>query len=100
MIFLASEMVRQTPSPTTLLVLLLDPGSEIRDPGWIKISIRDLGSEINIPDPQHCLLGIVVVVLEVLLISGKSFVSAGDTAPVNAAVMNPMSTKVMRYRIT
>jgi hypothetical protein len=23
-----------------------DPGSEIRDPGWVKI-------RINIPDPQH-----------------------------------------------
>jgi hypothetical protein len=28
---------------------MLDPGSEIRDPGWIK-----LGSGINIPNPQHC----------------------------------------------
>ncbi len=26
-------------------------GSEIRDPGWVKIRIR-----INIPDPQHCSL--------------------------------------------
>jgi hypothetical protein len=30
-----------------------DPGSEIRDPGWVKIRIRDPGSWINIPDPQH-----------------------------------------------
>jgi hypothetical protein len=29
-------------------------GIGIRDPGWIKIRIRDLGSGINIPDPQHC----------------------------------------------
>ncbi len=30
-------------------LLFLDPGSEIRDPGWVKS-----GSGINIPDPQHC----------------------------------------------
>jgi hypothetical protein len=30
-------------------------GSGIRDPGWVKIRIRDPGSEINIPDPQHCI---------------------------------------------
>jgi hypothetical protein len=30
-----------------------DPRSEIRDPGWVKIRIRDTGSGINIPDPQH-----------------------------------------------
>jgi hypothetical protein len=29
-------------------------GSEIRDPGRVKIRIRDTGSGINIPDPQHC----------------------------------------------
>jgi hypothetical protein len=35
--------------PPPLLVLLLDPGSEILHPGWIKkIKIRD-----NHPDPQH-----------------------------------------------
>jgi hypothetical protein len=28
-------------------------GSEIRDPGWVKIRIGDRGSGINIPDPQH-----------------------------------------------
>jgi hypothetical protein len=33
-------------------VALLDPGSEIQDPGWVKK--QDPGSEINIPDPQHC----------------------------------------------
>jgi hypothetical protein len=37
------KMVRQKKIPPTLLVLLLDPGSEIRDPGWIKIRIRDPG---------------------------------------------------------
>jgi hypothetical protein len=26
-----------------LLLLFSDPGSEIRDPGWVKIRIRDLG---------------------------------------------------------
>jgi hypothetical protein len=30
-----------------------DPGSEIRDPGWVKIRIREPGSGINIPDPPH-----------------------------------------------
>ncbi len=28
---------------TSLLLLFLDPGSEIRDPGWVKIRIRDPG---------------------------------------------------------
>jgi hypothetical protein len=36
------------------LLLFLDPGSEIRDPGWVKIRIRDPGSGINIPDSQLC----------------------------------------------
>ncbi len=31
---------------SSLLLLFLNPGSEIRDPGWVKIRIRD-------PDPQH-----------------------------------------------
>ncbi len=31
-----------------LSLLFLDPGSGIRDPGWVKS-----GSGINIPDPQH-----------------------------------------------
>ncbi len=30
-----------------LLLLLLDPGSEIRDPGWIKIRIRDPESTLE-----------------------------------------------------
>jgi hypothetical protein len=38
------KMVRQKfffhPS---LLLLFFDPGSEIRDPGWVKIRIRDPG---------------------------------------------------------
>ncbi len=45
-------------SPLSLL-RFLDPGSEIRDPrtgirdlGWVKN--QDLGSGINIQDPQHC----------------------------------------------
>jgi hypothetical protein len=32
-----------------------DPRSGIQDPGWVKIRIRDPGSGINIPDPQHCI---------------------------------------------
>ncbi len=36
--------------PPPLLVLLLDPGSEIRDP---RSGIRNPRSGINIPDPQH-----------------------------------------------
>jgi len=35
----------------------MDPGSEIRDPGWGKIPIRHPGSGINIPDPQHWFQG-------------------------------------------
>jgi hypothetical protein len=30
-------------------------GSWIRNPGWVKIRIRDPWSGIIIPDPQHCL---------------------------------------------
>jgi hypothetical protein len=37
-----------------LLELLLDPGSEIRDPGTGRDKNQDPGSRINIPDPQHC----------------------------------------------
>jgi hypothetical protein len=29
-------------------LLFLDPGSEIRDPGWVKIRIRDPGSTSRI----------------------------------------------------
>jgi hypothetical protein len=36
----------------SLLLRFLDPGSEIRDPGWVKN--QDPVSRINIPDPQHC----------------------------------------------
>jgi hypothetical protein len=44
-------------SPSFFVALV---GSRIRDgnnqdSGWIKIRIRDLGSGINIPDPQHWL---------------------------------------------
>ncbi len=49
MIFVTTKMVGQK-IPPPLLVLLLDPGSEIRD----RIDKnQDLGSGINIPDPQH-----------------------------------------------
>jgi hypothetical protein len=50
-----SKMTRldnKVPPPPPLSLLLLDPSSGIRDPGWIKTP----GSGINIPDPQHCLL--------------------------------------------
>jgi hypothetical protein len=30
-------------SPLSKFYLSLDPGSEIRDPGWVKIRIRDPG---------------------------------------------------------
>jgi hypothetical protein len=31
-----------------------DPRSGIRDPRWVKVRIRNPGSGINIPDPEHC----------------------------------------------
>ena len=37
----------------SLLLLFLDPGSEIRDPGSGMGKNQDPGSGINIPDPQH-----------------------------------------------
>ncbi len=37
----------------SLLLLFLDPGSEIRDPGSEMGNNQDPGSGINIPDPQH-----------------------------------------------
>jgi hypothetical protein len=43
----------------SLLLLFLDPGSEIRDPGSGMGKNQDPGSGINIPDPQHCLALIV-----------------------------------------
>jgi hypothetical protein len=39
----------------SLLLLFLDPGSEIRDPEWVSKN-QDPGSGTNIPDPQHCFL--------------------------------------------
>jgi hypothetical protein len=38
----------------SLLLLFLDPGSGIRDPGSGMGKNQDPGSGINIPDPQHC----------------------------------------------
>jgi hypothetical protein len=38
----------------SLLLLFLDPGSEIRDPGSGVGKNQDPGSGINIPDPPHC----------------------------------------------
>ncbi len=35
----------------SLLLLVLDPGSEIRDPGWVKN--QDPGSGMKIPDPPY-----------------------------------------------
>jgi hypothetical protein len=35
------------------------------------------GSGINIPDPQHCLQGTVVVLLEALLVGGKALSQPG-----------------------
>jgi hypothetical protein len=43
------KFVATSPS---LLLLFIDVGSEILDPGWVKK--QDPGSGINIPDPQHC----------------------------------------------
>jgi hypothetical protein len=37
----------------SLLLLFLDPGSEIRDPGSGMGKNQDPGSGINIPDPPH-----------------------------------------------
>jgi hypothetical protein len=39
----------------SLLMLFLDPGSEIRDPGWVKIRIRDPGQTsgaLDTPGPK------------------------------------------------
>ncbi len=41
MVFLATKNGRTKNFPPFSLVLLLDPGSGIRDPGWIKIRIRN-----------------------------------------------------------
>jgi hypothetical protein len=41
-----SDPESRIPNPyffTCLLLLFLDPGSEIQDPGWVKIRIRDPG---------------------------------------------------------
>ncbi len=38
----------------SLLLLFLDPGSEIQDPGIGMGKNQDPGSGIKIPDPQHC----------------------------------------------
>jgi hypothetical protein len=38
----------------SLLLLFLDPGSEIRDPGWVKIRIRDPGLTSRIRNTEIC----------------------------------------------
>ncbi len=40
-------------------MLLLDSGSEIQVPGWIKSE-----SGINIPDPQHCFIFLLILFQE------------------------------------
>jgi hypothetical protein len=51
MLFVATKMIgKKFPS---LLVLLLYPGSLIRDPGSGMDKNQDSGSGINISDPQH-----------------------------------------------
>ncbi len=44
--------------------LILDPGSEIRDPGWVKIRIRDPGLTSRI---RNTVSGIVFVFADVRL---------------------------------
>jgi hypothetical protein len=46
----------------SLLLLFLDPGAGIRDPGSGMGKNQDPGSEINIPDPQHCSKTVLKVV--------------------------------------
>ncbi len=55
-IFLAIEKGR-TPNffHSSLVLMFLDPGSEIRGPGSGMDKNQDLGSGINIPDPQYWL---------------------------------------------
>ncbi len=45
--------------PLPLLVLLLDPGSRIRDSASVMDKIQDPGSGISIPHPHHCLEEII-----------------------------------------
>jgi hypothetical protein len=42
-----------------LSLLFLDPGSEIRDPGWIKIRIRNTGGRDADSNPDLCLFEIL-----------------------------------------
>jgi hypothetical protein len=49
--------------PYPLLVLLLDPGSVIRDPRWIKIRIRDPGKTSLIRNTVHMMITSVGTVL-------------------------------------
>jgi hypothetical protein len=44
----------------SLLLLFLDPRSEIRDPGSGMGKNQDPGSGINIPDPQHWFLNALI----------------------------------------
>jgi hypothetical protein len=57
------------------LMRIRDTQSVIRDgdssdPGWKKSRIRDPGSGINIPDPQHCYLGMFMVEADSILFCG------------------------------
>jgi hypothetical protein len=51
--FVATKKGKTTIPPP--LLLLLDPGFEIRDPGSGMDKNQDPGSGLNIPGPQNCL---------------------------------------------
>ena len=50
----------------------------IRDPEWVKIRIRDTGSGINIPYPQHCSKGSVWVSIWKVPVPYPYIVTAGS----------------------
>jgi hypothetical protein len=62
-------MTKKILNPSLLLLFLdpesgiRDPGSEIRDPGSGMGKNQDPGSRINVPDPQHCRVTKLILVL-------------------------------------
>ncbi len=51
----------------SLLLLFLDPGSGIRDPGSKMGKNQDPGSGINIPDPQHSMYLKYMILILILI---------------------------------
>ncbi len=70
----------------SLLLLFLDPGSGIRDPGSAMGKNQDPGSEINIPDPPHCRNVFIVHSSMLSCHSSSSCCSSSPPPPLSSSI--------------